>query len=453
MSALSRDIHKSHPELNVHEFRQEKPVPSYAVVIAVGSLRERECNKRISIFAEEKTFQSHVDRFRYKAIENMLVYAEHNLCGPYTWGRYDICVLPPSIAHFEIECPCVTFVSPLLLGGDSSYIVSSLARNISQSWAGNLVTCCNYEHLWLNKSFSIFISRKIKRKMLYHEDIDVFLQREGLKNLNSLIPRKPADAVLLRCLLPNLKGTSELPHIITKYVPYERGYFLLCHLEHILGGPTVFEPFLQSYFNDFSRQSINTTDWLNYLRQKFLDKVELLDGVEWRVWFNRIFFTFSMPVMTLWEEKCFTLAEKLIKYETRDVLPLTADVNNLHDVQKIILLKCLHSSHRRLTTETLNSIPASFFHYSRNYEIRYLWLLLCIKVRCDEKVKPALKFAVKYCSPNYACCIFKYLCKWEIMRPQTMRIFHENEEKMLDDTREKLNKILYPSNLFLSELV
>ena len=95
-------------------------------------------------------------------------------------GIYDICVLPPSIAHFEIECPCVTFISSTLLGGDECYM-SSLARNISQSWAGNLVTCSNYEHLWLNKSFSIFIYRKIGCKVYSnYEEMNKIFQREEL---------------------------------------------------------------------------------------------------------------------------------------------------------------------------------------------------------------------------------------------------------------------------------
>ncbi|TGZ58052.1 Leukotriene A-4 hydrolase, partial [Temnothorax longispinosus] len=113
--------------------------------------------------------------------------------------------------------------SPFLIYGDRSYVGYLLAWNISQIWAGNLVTCCNYEHLWLNKCFTIFISRKVMRTILYHEGIDIFLQREGLKNLNSLV-QEPANVALLKCLLPNFEDSS--PDIVTKYVPYERGYFL-----------------------------------------------------------------------------------------------------------------------------------------------------------------------------------------------------------------------------------
>ncbi|XP_071580347.1 leukotriene A-4 hydrolase-like [Temnothorax nylanderi] len=444
MSALSHNnVDREDQQLNKYEFRQHLPVSSYAVIITVGSLRTKKLNERMNIFAEENIFESTIiQNFCSTLIETMQI--AERLCGSYMWGRYDICVLPPSIAHFEIECPCVTFISPLLLHGDRSYVGDSLARNISQSWAGNLVTCSNYEHLWLNKSFNLFISRKIRRSVLYHEGIDVYLQREGLKNLNSLV-QEPKNVGWLRCLLPNLEYLS--PDTLTKYVPYERGYFLLCHLENMLGGPTVFELFLQSYFDNFAFRSINTTDWLNYLRQKFPDK--MLEGVEWHLWFGNIFFTPIMPElseMSAWENKCFILAKKLINWDIRvhDIPPpMTADERNLCNIEKILLLNNLHSSHKSLTTVKLYSLNNCFFRGIQNGgEIRFSWLLLCIKVQWDKKVESALNFAVEYCSPNYAYPIFKSLCKWPKMRLLMIGQYYQNKEKILNETQEKLNKIL-----------
>ncbi|XP_071639719.1 leukotriene A-4 hydrolase-like [Temnothorax longispinosus] len=450
MSALLHNIDREDPQLDKYEFRQNLPVPSYAVVIAVGSLWTEKLNETMNIFAEENIFKTtnYINIFCCTVIEKMLQIAER-LCGSYVWGRYDICVLPPSIAHFEIECPCVTFISPTLLGGDRSYVSYSLARNISQSWAGNLVTCCNYEHLWLNKSFSIFISRKIKRRVfsvLYHKEIEVFLQREGLKNLNGLV-QEPKNVGWLRCLLPNLECLS--PDIATKYVPYERGYFLLCHLENILGGPTLFEPFLQSYFIDFAHQSINTTDFLNYLRQRFPDK--MLDLVEWRLWFNDIFSTSiipELPEMSLWKRRCSRFAEKWVSLDVRNIPPTTAGVKNLCNIEKIILLNTLDYFHRNLSIEKLNCIYNRFFQNIKNEKIRFLWLLLCIKVRWADIVTLALNFATEHCSPNYACPIFQSLYKcheWPDVRKQMMEKYNQNKEKMLNETREEIDKILYPN--------
>ncbi|XP_071636292.1 leukotriene A-4 hydrolase-like [Temnothorax longispinosus] len=450
MSALSQRK-KRGVERDAYIFRQEKPVPSYAVVIAVGSLWIKKLNERTSIFAESYIFHStYNNNFPDTVIEEMLRYAELYLCGPYHWGRYDICLLPPSIADFEIECPCVTFISPFLIRGDRSYVCNLLARNISQSWAGNLVTCENYQHLWLNKSFSLFISRKIKRHVLYHERIDVYLQKEGLQNMNSLF-QKPKNVwdtqKYLRCLLPNLEYSS--PDTATKYVPYERGYFLLCHLENILGGPTLFEPFLQSYFSAFACRSINTAVFKTYLYQQFPDRVALLDGVDWDSWFSNIS---SIPIMpelsgtSAWEDSCFKLVKSWMNWDSNDEIPETADENNLCDVQKIMLLKYLYSFHKSLTIIKLNSLNNRLF--IQNGEIKFLWILLCIKVRWTDKLQLALDFATENCSPNYACPIFQHLYEWEEKHPIMIEEYNRKQEKMSYKTQRKIYKIIYP-NIYL----
>lgn len=76
----------------------------------------------------------------------------------------NICILPPSVSHFEIECSYLIFVSPTLLDADWS-LCEPIARSISHNWAGIMVTCANFEHLWLNKSFSMYICRRILQEL------------------------------------------------------------------------------------------------------------------------------------------------------------------------------------------------------------------------------------------------------------------------------------------------
>jgi len=83
-------------------------------------------------------------------------------------------VLPPSISFLDIQCPNVTFVSPILIGEDIS-MSRIIALNVANNWAGNLVTCVNYNHLWLNESFSLFIYRKIINRILIHEELAQFV--------------------------------------------------------------------------------------------------------------------------------------------------------------------------------------------------------------------------------------------------------------------------------------
>ncbi|XP_071575034.1 leukotriene A-4 hydrolase-like [Temnothorax nylanderi] len=466
MSAILNNEYKS-GELNVYEFHQMNPVPSHAVIIAVGSLEERKLNAKSNIFAESEFIRESIDTFEtnFSKIERMLEIAE-SVCGSYFWDRYDICVLPRSIAHFEIECPCVTFIPPTLLYGDFT-CVGLFARNISQSWAGNLVTCCNYENLWLNKSFNIFISRKIESKLLteilfsenpkadltkINHDIKNFLQCEELDDLQDMV-LELEESGSLKCLKPNL--TNLLPYEATEYVPYEWGCVLLTHLEYMLEleKSSVFEPFLKSYFLKFAFKSINTQDWIKYLYLYFSDKKEkkILYDLTLDKWLYDIVSLLMVPLFssasgkTEWEAKCFDLAEGWVKWncKTDRIPPMLIDERHPCDAEKIIFLSSLHFSYKSLTIHKLRLISYRYAFDCQNAKIRCLWLLLCIKVRWIGKVGSALYFASQNYSPDYVCRIFQYLYEWIEMRPVAIKTYMKNKEKMLCETQKELAIILH----------
>jgi len=81
------------------------------------------------------------------------------------------------------------------------------------------------------------------------------------------------DTSLTKSLIPDLRDM--LPNDFMQYVPYEMGFILLCELEKLLGGPSVFEPFLKSFFSKFAFQSITTNDWLMFLYDSFPDKINV----------------------------------------------------------------------------------------------------------------------------------------------------------------------------------
>lgn len=64
---------------------------------------------------------------------------------------------------------------------------------------------------------------------------------------------------------------------------------MLYHVEGVVGGPTVFEPFVKSYVQHFASKSITTDDWKNYLYdymervhgQAMVDKLNTIDFATW----------------------------------------------------------------------------------------------------------------------------------------------------------------------------
>ena len=142
-------------------WKQEVPIQSYLIAIAVGALESRKIGPRSHVWAEAPVVDQ--SAFDFSETETMLQKAEE-LCGPYVWGIYDILVLPPSFPYGGMENPCLTFATPTLLSGDKSN-ADVIAHEIAHSWTGNLVTNVNFEHFWLNEGFTVFTERKIVGRM------------------------------------------------------------------------------------------------------------------------------------------------------------------------------------------------------------------------------------------------------------------------------------------------
>jgi len=73
----------------IYHFHQRTPIPSYAVVIAVGFLQKATIGSRSCVFAEDKFFKKSINSFA--DIDRMLLAAE-NLCGRYVFGKICICI-------------------------------------------------------------------------------------------------------------------------------------------------------------------------------------------------------------------------------------------------------------------------------------------------------------------------------------------------------------------------
>lgn len=102
---------------------------------------------------------------------------------PYEWKRFDMIVMPPSFPYGGMENPCLTFVTPTLIAGDSS-LDHVIIHEIAHSWMGNLITNENWSMFFLNEGFNTWLERKII-KSIYGEDIALLQSISNTKKMNS----------------------------------------------------------------------------------------------------------------------------------------------------------------------------------------------------------------------------------------------------------------------------
>ncbi len=267
---------------NVFSFDQPVKIPSYLVALAVGNLKGIKVGPRSTVWSEPEVVEAAAWEF---ADTESFISTGESILTPYVWGVYDLLLLPASFPYGGMENPCLTFVTPSLLAGDRS-LVDVVAHEIAHSWMGNLVTTKNWEHFWLNEGFTMFIERKIIGRLHGNASLH-FSAIIGYSSLKETIERyNSMGRPEFTCLCPKL--VNEDPDDAFSDVPYEKGYNFLFYLETLLGGPSVFEPYLKAHVENFAHKSITTDDFKEFLfefYQKFdASKISLLSSVDWNTW-------------------------------------------------------------------------------------------------------------------------------------------------------------------------
>uniref|UniRef100_A0A2D4MI53 Leukotriene A(4) hydrolase n=2 Tax=Micrurus spixii TaxID=129469 RepID=A0A2D4MI53_9SAUR len=412
------------PSRKIFRFIQNVPIPSYLVALVVGALESRVIGPRTFVWAEKEL----VDKSAYEfgETEAMLKIAE-DLAGPYVWGQYDLLVLPPSFPYGGMENPCLTFVTPTLLAGDRS-LSSVIAHEISHSWTGNLVTNKTWEHFWLNEGHTVYLERRIGGR-LFGEQFRHFQALGGWRELQNTINNLGSTNEVTN-LIPSLKEVN--PDVAYSFVPYEKGFALLLHLEQLLGGPDVFIGFLRAYIQQFAYKSIVTEDWKNFLYSYFKDKVNVLNKVDWNAWMH----TPGMPPVkpeydTTLSNACVALSQRWFKATESDLGSFSsADINDMssHQVTEFLALLMLENplpvSHVRRMQEIYD------FNATNNSEIKFRWLRLCIKAKWEDAIPLALKMATEQGRLKFIRPLFKDLYKFEKSRDQTISAFQQHKISM-----------------------
>lgn len=430
MSAIRQGEPVKNDDKKIHKFHQPVLIPSYLLAIVVGDLESRQIGPRSHVWSEPAL----LDKAAYEFAETEAqLSAAEDVCGPYVWGVYDLLVLPPSFPFGGMENPCLTFVTPTLIAGDRS-LVDVIAHEIAHSWTGNLVTNSNFEHFWLNEGFTVFVERKIVGR-LHGEPFRHFAAIGGKTYLADTIESMGASNPLTS-LMPDLTGID--PDDSFSTVPYEKGQAFLWYLEELVGGPGEFDPFLKSYIANFQYRSIETDDFVQYLKHYFQNTAaaEKLEKVDWQTWFHSP----GMP-------PTFVNYDDSLAVPCKALCQLWSDWNNKGCPEPISMspedLKTLSPSQIQeflaqlllgppLSCQTIEKMQQIYgLNGVQNAEIKLRWLRLCLRAQYKESIPLAVQFAtsqgrMKYCRP-----IFRDLYNWEDARSSALEAYDKVKDQWM----------------------
>ena len=265
MALMSAENPTELNEAGVYDFKMDKPIPPYLMALAVGDLAFESLGEHTGVYAEPGMLDEAA--YEFADMEKMLLAAEE-LYGPYSWGRYDVLVLPPGFPFGGMENPMLTFATPTIIAGDRS-LTSLIAHELAHSWSGNLVTNATWDDFWLNEGFTVYFEKRIM-EALYGESYANMLNELGYQDLQHTLTDLGEGSEDTHLKL-NLDGRN--PDDGMTDIAYEKGYLFLRWLESLVGRER-FDAFLKNYFEQNAFQTMTTESFIEYLNGNLLNELD-----------------------------------------------------------------------------------------------------------------------------------------------------------------------------------
>lgn len=393
-----------------YHFKQNHPIPSYLLALAVGDIAFKAIDKRTGVYAEPVVLSKAAWEF---ADMGKMVDAAEKLYGPYRWGRYDVLVLPPSFPFGGMENPNLTFATPTVIAGDRS-LVSLIAHELAHSWSGNLVTNASWSDIWLNEGFTTYFERRIVEAVYGKPEAEMqeVLGRQLLDNVVAEMGPTSEDTRLK----PDLTGRD--PDDGLTEIPYEKGYAFIRTIEEATGRKA-FDEFLKEYFDKHAFQSRTTEQFLADLNQNLIKKDSTLEGkIRTKDWVYQPGIPGNAPFA---KASVFTSIDSIL-LDYRKNEKSRGPNKNLSSTNE--LLYFISHLPENLTVGEMTSLDRQFnFTNSGNAEVQCDWYVLAVRHQYKVAYPQVKKFLTEVGRRKFIVPIYKELLKSEHGKKMAKQIY------------------------------
>jgi aminopeptidase N len=240
-----------------HEWRTEHPVPTYTFGFAAGRFTEAvERRDGITLRYLGDGFAEAELRRIFRETSDMIGFFQDRAGVRYEGAAYTQ-VLVSETAGQEMSGFSVlpeSYGRAVLTGDDSA---SLGAHELAHQWWGNMVTCQDWTHFWLNEGFATFMAAAYDERRLgraqYLKDID------GIRGRYETVRDAGHDGPLV---FPNWNR----PTADDRTLVYRKGAYVL-HLLREQLGERAFWDGIQHYTRTHFGKSVTTVDFQNAMEQ------------------------------------------------------------------------------------------------------------------------------------------------------------------------------------------
>lgn len=268
----------------------EKPHVNYLIALVAGKFKKISNSEQevpLGFYTTPSQFAYAENSFRSTAA--MLKFFEQELDFPYPWGKYDQVVVG-DFTWGGMENTSITILNDYTLfpnelrGTRSSQ--GLVAHEFVHQWFGDLITCKDWSHIWLNEGFATYYSFLISEAFDGREAMLYALYHDALGILQHKDDR-----------IPMVLNRMEHMKDIFSFRAYDKGSWLL-HMIRTQLGPDLYRKCIQEYVKRYQFKSVVTQDLIGVLEE--------ISGLSWQLFFDQWAYHGGFPVLKIkytWDEK------------------------------------------------------------------------------------------------------------------------------------------------------
>ena len=287
---------------------QDKPHVNYLIALCAGNFKSITDTYR-DIPMAFWTPASQIDQAKtsFRDTRDMMGFFEKEIGVPYPWAKYDqVCV--EDFGWGGMENTTLTVLNDRTLFTDATENLRDsqglVAHELVHQWFGNLVTCKDWSHLWLNEGFATYYEA-LYEKHKHGQDAFLYVMYSRLKGIAAVA--NDTNAIVRR--------DFNTPEDQFGFHAYPKGSWILHMLRSQLG-EDLYRRCVKTYLERHQYGSVVTED---------LNKViEELSGRSFDQFFNQYVYHAHHPELNVtyaWDERT-----KLAKLSIQQVQRLSDDV-------------------------------------------------------------------------------------------------------------------------------
>lgn len=238
---------------------QEQPHANYLITLVAGyfkKIEDRHGDLPLAFLTPPSEIDQAASSFRNT--KDMMQFFEEEIGVPYPWPKYyQICVNDFVAGGME-NTSATTLTDGTLFSAESETLRDSdglVAHELVHQWFGDLVTCKDWSHLWLNEGFATYYESLYqghqggRDAMLY----DLYQQARVITG-----PRDDNRAIVRR--------TYEQPDEMFSYLSYQKGGWVVHMLRSQLGAET-YRKCIRTFLERHRHSNVVTEDLRRILEE------------------------------------------------------------------------------------------------------------------------------------------------------------------------------------------